>query len=75
MTDMVEVTSIKNAASEMSAAFSGDETVRHFGRAHIPRLHAVLMRVSNLFMRRHLNLAAAVLFGNALPLQHQSDGS
>jgi uncharacterized protein len=63
MTDMVEVTSIKNAASEMSAAFSGDETVKHFGRVHIPRLAAVLMRVSNLIMRRHLNLAAAVLFG------------
>jgi uncharacterized protein len=61
--DTVEVTSMKNVAGEMSAAFSGDETVKHFGRVHIPRLAAMLMRVNNLIMRSHLNLAAAVLVG------------
>jgi ketosteroid isomerase-like protein len=62
MPDMVEATSMKNVAGEMSAAFSGDETVKH-RRVHIPRLAAVLMRVSNFVMKSHLYLAAAVLFG------------
>jgi uncharacterized protein len=59
----VEVTSMKDAAGEISAAFSGDETVNRFSRVHTPGLAAALMRVSNLIMRSHLNLAAAVLFG------------
>jgi uncharacterized protein len=63
MPDMVQVTSMQNVAGEMSAVFSGDEMVKQFGRVHIPRLAAVLTRVSNLIMRRHLNLAAAVFFG------------
>jgi uncharacterized protein len=63
MPDMVQVTSMKNVAGEMSAVFLGDETVKHSGRVHIPRLAAVLMRVSNLIMRSHLNLVAAVFFG------------
>jgi uncharacterized protein len=61
MPDMVEVTSMKNVAGEMSAA--RDETVKHFGRVHIPRLAPALMSASNLIVRRHLNLAVAVLFG------------
>jgi ketosteroid isomerase-like protein len=59
----VEVTSMKDAAGEISAAFSGDETVNHFSRVHTAGLAAALMRVSNLITRSHLNLAAAVLFG------------
>lgn len=61
MPDMVEVTSMKNVAGEMSAA--GDETVKHFSRVHIPRLAPALMRASNLIVWRHLNLVVAVLFG------------
>jgi len=63
MPNTVEVTSMKNVTGEISAAFSGEETVTHFGRVHIPRLAAALTRVSNLIVRSHLNLAAAVLFG------------
>jgi ketosteroid isomerase-like protein len=63
MTDMMEVTSIRNVASEMSAAFSGDETVKPFGRAQISRFAVVLTRVSSIIMRNNLNLAAAVLLG------------
>jgi hypothetical protein len=37
MTDMMDVTSMRNVASEMSAAFSGDETVKPFGRVQISR--------------------------------------
>jgi uncharacterized protein len=55
MTDMVQVTSMRNIASGMSAEFFGDQTVKPFGRVRVWRLAAV--------MRRHLNLAAAVLFG------------
>lgn len=61
--DMVVVTSMKNGASKMSAACSGDEVVKQFGRVHISRLAGVPMRVGNIIMRSHLNLAAAVLFG------------
>ena len=63
MTDMMEVTSIRNVASEMSAAFSGDETVKPFDRVHISRFAAMLMNVGSIIMRTRLNLAAAVLFG------------
>jgi uncharacterized protein len=61
--DMVKVTSMKNVAAEMSAAFAGDEAVKHFDKVRIPKLAAVLIRVSNIIMRSHLGLAAAVLFG------------
>jgi ketosteroid isomerase-like protein len=47
----------------MSAAFSGDETIKPFGSVHIARFAVVLMRVSSIIIRSHLNLAAAVLFG------------
>lgn len=60
--DMVEVTSMKNVAGKMSAAFSGDEAVKHFDRVSIPKLGAVLMRVSNIITRSHLGLATATLF-------------
>jgi len=63
MTDMMEVTSMKNVASEMTAAFSGDEPVKLFARVQIPRFAVVLMRVSSIIMRSNLNLAAAVLLG------------
>jgi ketosteroid isomerase-like protein len=63
MTGMMEVSSLTNVASEMTAAFSGDEMVKPFARVQISRFAAVLMRVSGSIMRRHLNLAAAVLLG------------
>jgi uncharacterized protein len=63
MPDMVVVKSMKNVTGQGSAAFSGNETVKQLGRVHIPRLAAVLMRVSNIIIRSHLNFAAAVLFG------------
>ena len=63
LTDMMEVTSMRNVASEMSAAFSGDEMVKPFARVQISRFAAALTRVSSIIMRRHLNLAAAVLLG------------
>jgi ketosteroid isomerase-like protein len=63
MPDTVAVTSTKNVAGEMSAVFSGDETVKHFGRVRIPRLTAVRVGLSNIIMRSRRNLAAAVLFG------------
>jgi uncharacterized protein len=62
MTDMMGVTSMKNVASEMTAAFSGDETVKLFARVQISRFAVARMRVSSIIMRSHLNLAAAVLF-------------
>jgi ketosteroid isomerase-like protein len=62
LTDMMEVTSMRNVASEMSAAFSGDEMVKPFARVQISRFAAALARVSS-SMRRHLNLVAAVLLG------------
>jgi ketosteroid isomerase-like protein len=49
MMDMVQVISIRNIASGMRAAFSGDHKAKPFGRG--------LMRV----IRSQLNLAAAVL--------------
>jgi ketosteroid isomerase-like protein len=63
MTDMMEVTSMKNVASEMTAAFSGDEPVKLFARVQIPSFAVLLMRVSSIIMRSNLNLAAAVLLG------------
>jgi ketosteroid isomerase-like protein len=63
MTDIVEVASMRNVTGGMSAAFSGDQTVKPFGRVHIARFAAVLTRVGSTIIRRHLNLAAAVLFG------------
>ena len=57
MTDMMDVTSMKNVA------FSGDETVKLFARVQISRFVVVLMRVSSIIIRSHLNLAAAVLLG------------
>jgi hypothetical protein len=63
MTDMMEVTSMKNVASEMTAAFSGDEPVKLFAKVQIPSFAVVLMRVSSIIMRSNLNLAAAVLLG------------
>ena len=63
MTDIVQVTSVRNIASGMSAAFCGDQTVKPFGRVHVPRFAAVLMGIGSIVMRRRVNLAAAVLIG------------
>ena len=63
MTDMVQVASMRNIAGGMSAAFCGDQTVKPFGRVHVPRFAAVLMGLGSIVMRRRVNLAAAVLFG------------
>ena len=63
MTDIVQVISMTNIASSTSAAFFGDQTVKPFGSVHISRFAVVLMRVSSIIIRSHLNLAAAVLFG------------
>jgi uncharacterized protein len=63
MPDMVDITSMKDVTSKMSAAYSTGDAVKHFGRMHISSLVAALMRVGNIIMRSHLNLAAAVLFG------------
>jgi uncharacterized protein len=61
--DMVELTSMRNIVSEMSTACVSDDAVKHFGRMHISRLAAVLMRVSSIIKRSRPSLAAAVLFG------------
>jgi uncharacterized protein len=65
MTNKMEVTPMRNAASEMSAALSGEEAANPFGRGHMSTFAAALMRVSSIIRRSHLNLAAAVLFGLA----------
>ena len=63
MPDVLKVTSMQNVAGDRPDAFAGGEALKHFDRAHVPKLAAVLMRVSDLIMRSHLGLAAAVLFG------------
>jgi ketosteroid isomerase-like protein len=52
-----------SVASKKTTAFSSNEMVKTFARRQILRFAAVLMRVSGSIMRRHLNLAAAVLLG------------
>ena len=43
ITDMVQVTSMRNIASGMSAAFSGGETVKSFGRVRFSRFAAAVL--------------------------------
>jgi len=62
MTEMMNITAMKDVASQMSAACSGSGAEKYFGRAHILTLAVMLLRVGNIVMRGRLNCAAAALF-------------
>jgi len=61
MIDMMNITSMRDVASRMSAPYPGSGAARHFGRVPISTLAAMLMRAGNIVTRGHLNFAAAVV--------------
>ncbi len=63
MHGMMELSSMRNAASEMTAAFSGDEMAKPFAGVKISMFAAVFMRARSSIMRRCLSLTAAICLG------------